>query len=402
MNEVVENEVKQELVQSDAEALAGLTAELKSEPEIKEPVKEKTEEAPALAEEKKEEAPKKPEDEIAPRPHARQETHRDFDALKTIIKTEREEREKAQKEAQEAKASLTKLETEYKGKVITKEWEEEFNQLRELRREVQLENDPEFRKEWDGKLEDVDTRAIGLLRTCNLTSDIEKNIIESGGIVAMSISPKLMTLPQFSTMTQSDFVEEKILPNLGSNIQRRRLEGIIGEGISLREQMSREIEQVKTQGSEKQKLRQKDIQDKFNSSVLATREQLGEMAKKIDYPKDATTEQKKKVDKHNALVDKAEKFFNEYMSEGSTNPAKLADAFTRAAASFALTDKLLDEQANVAEKDQRIKELEEKLEKIKASGATGKESTAPPPSSKPDPNRLMTDAEALAEAFGKK
>lgn len=398
MSEIVDKEIVKELVQSDVQALAALDAPEQQETPPAEEKKDadKVDTTPEPEEKKVEPELKAPEEDIKPRPHARQETHRDFDALKDIIKDERKQREEAQRKSKESEEKLASLEKEYKSKVITPEMEKDYEDLREMRRTFQIENDPEFRAKYESKSKEIDQRALGVLRGENISPAVEKFITDSGGVLAMYNSSAQMPRP-YQDQTFREFIENTLMGKL-YGISRSRFEQAIASGMDLKDEMSREIAEAKTKGSERQKQKQQELEEQFKTSAETTRKSFGKMAEKMDYPANATKEERVKVDQHNERVAKAEKAFSEYMKSGN-DPSKLAEVMAKAAHSQILMEEMQSRDADLEERDKRIKELEKKIEDIKKSGATGTRSSSAPTANQPPAGKFMNDAQALEQAF---
>lgn len=346
----------------------------------------------AKVEEKKEENLDSDLDEIQPKKHAHPNTHKGYEALKGIIKETRTELRAEKAARQEFEQKFTALETEYKGKVITPELEKELTELRAIRREDRPEDDPQFQKEFVAPIAEISTRALRILEVENLSPEMKDFIVKSGGVIAMCNSSRQMPAP-YSGQTFREFICNTLAGKL-SPVGQTRFNQAIATGMDRLDDMNHEIELAKKGGSERQQKRQQDIQEQFNKAVLDTRASLGKMGEKMDYPPNASKDDKALIDKHNARVKKGEDLVTEYIKEGK-NPTKVAEALVRAAQSQILVEELQDKDADLAKKDQKIKELEEKLEKIKGSGSTGRVSSAPPPSSKPQTGKILTDAEAL-------
>lgn len=403
-----DSNLNQQLAASDAEALAALDA-----PEVVAPVEEPvTVEVPVDTtvpappeSEVKPDAPTAADDDdkaldeeldkLQPRKGAHPNTFKMAEVLRGVIKRERAERKLEAAARKDAESKLASVETEYKGKAITPEIESELKDLRELRREVQLESDPEFQQKFLNKKTEIDREALSVLRNEKLTPELEKFITDNGGVVAMYHSTKQMP-PPYQSDTHSSFISSTLMDKLSPVGGRIFLDSLVA-GAKLREAMSREIEDIKKNGSERQKQKQQEIQDAFNKSAQETRKSFGKMAEKWDVPVTASKEEKAKIDKHNARVEKAEALFQDYVSSGSKNPAKVAEALAKAAQSQYLMEEAEEKDLELAARDAKIKELEDRLTKIKASGSTGKSSSAPAPSSKPEPGKIMSDAEAFAE-----
>lgn len=335
-------------------------------------------------------------DEIQPKKNAHPNTHKGYEALKEVAKKEREKFRAAEKARKELEDKYSSLETEYKGKVITPELEIEIKELRELRRDFHIENDPEFREKYNTKLAELDNRSINILKSSGLTAGWEKFISDNGGVVVMYTSTKPMPEGVYSEQTQQQFIKDTLMPKLDP-VQKDRLMRSISSGLDLRDDMSREIEQAKTQGSEHQKKRQLEIETKFNESITQARTSFGPRAQKMDYPIDATKEDRARIDKHNGRVKKAEEAIAEYIREGK-NPSKLGRALAEAAHSQILLEELADKDVELEAQKKISSDLREKLDKIKGSGSTGRPSAAPAPGpAKPEPGKPMSDEQAFAE-----
>lgn len=333
------------------------------------------------------------------KPSSHPKTKEAFERTKSEIKEYRELAKEAQRQAKESEEKLSKLETEYKGKVITPEIEQELTELRERRREFHIEQDPEFRAKYSTKLQQIDERALGILVATQLPPAWAKFITDNGGVVAMSSSAKQMPAGKFENQTYQQFIEDTLMPRM-PEIQQTRLKNSIAAGMDLRDEMSREIEHAKSHGSELQQKRQKDIQDKFEAAVRTTRSKLGKMAEKWEYPADATKEQRESVDKHNARQEKAAKAFEDFLKNGK-NPEKVAEFMVLAAQSEYLMEANQDFEAEREALNKKVLDLEGRLKKVKGSASHGRENNAPPPSTAPKDIKKMSDEDAFNQEFGK-
>lgn len=406
-----DSKLNEKLAQSDEAALATMEpiAEVKPEEDklprrAEEIIKEK-EEVPEVKEPAKEEQKAGETDEefdarveaIQPKKGAHPDTAKGYAALRAVIKEERARAQKEEKSRKELEGKLASLETEYKEKMITPEMETEIAELKEMRRQYQIEKDPEFQAKYSSKLAEIDQRAISILSASGMQPDLQKFITDNGGVIAMYNSTKSMPEGNpYSGQTHQQFIENVILPKLPA-IQQTRLQQAIGAGMDLRDEMGREIEFVKTHGSELQQKRQKELEALFKQSAEATRKSFGKMAEKWDILESDSPEEKAKKEKHNKRVEKAEAAFTEYMKDGSKNPAKVAEALVRASQSQYLMEEAAEKDETIAARDKKIAELEERLEKVKGSASTGKPNNAPAPDSKPIPGKLLSDDEALSK-----
>lgn len=303
--------------------------------------------------------------------------------LKDKAKAEHIRAIEADKEKLEAQNKLKEKESQ----ALPEEVGKELNELRSFKRAFDLENDPEFNDKYVKAITAEEEGAIDLLKSWKLPDSAAKYISENGGIAKFRLSNDLMPEdPRFrnedgTRMSHSDWYDQFVEQRL-TRAQKEEL----GDRLSTIRQKARErdsaIKDAAANRSNLIKERQgqaekqaKEWNDRVVAHAPKALANFGEAAKLMDIPKDATDEQKKDIEAHNARFHKAQKIAEKYVSH--VTPENLTEAAIGAAYAEIAKETMAEQKSKLEQSDQRIKELEEELTKIKSAGKTSHRNSAP-------------------------
>ncbi len=301
-----------------------------------------------------------------------------------IIKEISKERDLTKKELEDQKAEIAKL----------KEVDlEDYNNLKAMRRNLAIEHDPEFRRQFDGPIKAQEKEAIALLKKVQLPDDVEKWIDESGGLAQFYYSEKPVIdvdtgQPMIGrdgrVVTEAQWFQRNVMNHQAVNeATRDEIKDHVLEARKLIRNRQRAIEQAKSNGEQWEKQRSEQMtkaQQNYYATVekaaAAESENLGIFATKFVPKPEATEEQKAMINAHNERVDQGVKMFNEFVRDNS--PEGKAKASVRAALSYYLLEQNTSMTKQLEERDKELKEAQEKLERFKGAGRVPRDSSSPP------------------------
>lgn len=374
-----------EVTETEIEPKPGETPEEK-------PVAEVPEEKPPVEtpkpEEKPVEAPKpessdnlpKPEekptikdnlDEVALPPYSKPKTTDSFNEVK---KRARETITARDAEIARLNQELAAREEKLKGALPT-EATKELEELRTFRRSVDIENDPEFRGRFDGKIETNNNAIMSKLSEAGMGQEQIDAIKKLGGPEQVDWEPLLPKLP----VALRRFIETKLVQN-----------------EDLRTEKKDTVTQARKDPSifEKQKVEQR-------SKVLVetANQHLSKLAWTVEkpIPANATPEEKAKLTAANAVAKQAQGLVQDALKD--YNPATFAELAVGTAfahkfksdleASTAEKSKLAE---NLAKVEKERDALKTELAKIKSASSTHRGSTITPPPAPANPFQRGADA----------
>lgn len=321
-----------------------------------------------------------------------------YKALKEVAKRERGETLKERQAREAAEKRIAELEEQLKSPKIPEDVENELKELRQLRKQINIENDPEFQQKYQAKLSEHEAKALDILVDAGMTPKTAEWVKSRGGVIAMSKSKAKMPDGQ---MTEMEWIEEVVLPKTPA-VHRERVMRRIADALELADEMGAEIEKAKAEAPQRQKAQMEQVQKMFEEGKEEALAALGDMAKLKDIPKDATPEDKEKLEKHNQRVQKAEARFAEMLTK-SQNPKEAAKVLVMASRSEYLDDFSKDQGAELEKTRKALAELQERYDRVKSSGNHSHSTAAAPPTSKPaaKPLTQVSDDEALEAEFAK-
>jgi hypothetical protein len=264
----------------------------------------------------------------------------------------------------------------------------ELEELRTFRRVFDTENDPEFKKQFDGKIESLDNDVLSILMKNGLPEDTAKQIKQVG---MDKISPK--------------WWEETILSKL-TFVDRERVQKRLAERADTIDQRHQEIQKFQQDRESFVQREQQERVERFNKTeeeIYGHVEQLTEnvpWARYQELPEGATPEQIKQIEAHNASVEELERqFVHALFPETSQARAEVAAA---AVASTKLAASVQDLSTRLTDANSRAEKFQKELEAIRAAGrppsARQTGTRAPASSERPDPLK-MSDEDAIEQGL---
>lgn len=377
---------------SEEEPAATSPAEDQNEPETP----PSSEETPPVEPTKDE---KEPEDEVLAkirsiklRPNPHHKTAKAFKTVKEIAEEERKARLTAEKEI---KIRESEIERQKQLKLLDEPTEKELNELRSFRRTFDIEHDPAFTQKYEEGQKTLETQALGVLGKYAPQSTVDF-IKGEGGVLRFRSSQKQIlnaqgepiaaaTREDGTAMTCQEFWEQKILGNLPPD-DKDALSDIAIESRRLNREKEQELantrknaEKIFKDREEQNQARAKDWGERLKAGAEKTLQELGEVAVLKEVPNNATLEQKKAIEKHNATYERAKGIAQRLASDITPeNQARMAIITAHYETAFKDQMKTKDEEI-AALKAENAKQAEW-IDKAKNAGKTsGKGPTGVPP-----------------------
>jgi hypothetical protein len=315
-----------------------------------------------------------------------------FATLKGLVKAERASRREIEKKAKEFETRIQELENR---EILTPEIKTELEELSTYRRAEDPSKDPEIQQKFISQLEAKNTQAINILKTNELRDPVIELIQKAGGIGVISNSNEIVPALLGGELTWSEWLSDKILPKLPL-ADRKRMERLVADTADLSDQMDAAVQDAKTHATERAQERAKQMGESYAQGAQEAIKSLGIFGQKWEYPDNATDYQKSTVDKHNDRFDKVSALYQEFEG-GMKDPKNIGRLVVTAAQSAYLMEanKDLVDQVEKLQKD--YKELQDRHEKVKGSGAATRQSNAPPPGTEVQSDKNLTARQAVEE-----
>lgn len=237
---------------------------------------------------------------------------------------------------------------------IPKEVLDELAELRTMRRIFDTENDPEFKKEFDGKLNSIDDDVLSILRKNGLPEETEKNLRQLG---LDKVAPK--------------WWEESVLSKV-SFVDQERIRKRLAERADISENRAKLIEQFQSsresfiQHAETQKqAQQEQMEEQIFEHVNALTENVP-WARYQEIAPNASEADKKSIEAHNAAVQELETRFRQALYPET--PQSRAEVAAAAVASVKLSESVSDLSARLRDSNARAEKAEKALEAVRAAG----------------------------------
>jgi hypothetical protein len=268
----------------------------------------------------------------------------------------------------ELETRLRELESHQTG--IPENIEKELNELRAFRQVFDTENDPEFQREFNEKIGNLDEDILAILRKNGLPEDTEKQLREVG-------------LDQVAPTWWEKSVLEKL-----SFVDRERVQKRLAERADIHEQKHRELEKFASrreeylQNSETQ--RAQEFQN-FQSEIYQHVDKLTSnvpWARYREPSKNASEAEIKEVAQHNKIVEELEKNFQEALFPSSAQAR--AEVAAAAVASTRLASSVQDLATRLQDANGRAEKLQKELDAIRSAGKA--------PSSRPAARKAASES----------
>jgi len=258
----------------------------------------------------------------------------------------------------------------------------ELVELRTMRKIFDTENDPEFKKQFDERLKNLDDDVLSILRKNGLPEETEKNLRQLG---LDKVSPKWW---EDSVLNKLSFVDqERIRKRLAerADVSENRSRAI-AEFQSNREAYVQQMQQQQHQQHEQAEQQIFQHVDLLTEKVPWARYQ--------DIPPNARPEDVKKIEEHNKTVEELESRFREALYPQT--PQSRAEVAAAAVASVKLAESVTDLSSRLQAANDRAEKAERALEAVKNAGKapSARQGGRKPATEAPDPNK-MSDEDAI-------
>lgn len=304
-------------------------------------------------------------DAMQPKPGVPTSVIKDFGAMRSVVKehaaiarTALAERETLAKELETLKASSGKLPDEI---------DKELNGLRQFHMLFNAQNDPQFQREFDGKIQAAEENVFSLLAKHGL----DQKVIDQIKNVAGKNAGDIEKWPHWSALLKR-FTNPLDQQTVINALQGRR-DAITAKHGKLDQLIKDRSGYMKTM-ADSDAAEKKKWSDELGKEAMRIGTDF-EPAIEKDIPDGASEEVKKAIELHNAGVKTvAESFKQNVLAAYNRDPkatAKLAFDGVRA---DHLQSRVKEMEATIESKETRIAELEAQIAKIKHSGRMGHES----------------------------
>jgi len=255
------------------------------------------------------------------------------------------------KQAEEAEALRQKLqEVEQNVKVP-----EDYEELRKFRAIFDIQNDPEFKSKFDQPIESAKENIYKILKANGASEEVIKSIEDAGG-------PEKIDQKWW----KSNAIDK--LPLTDAERLKRNLVDV----VDLREKQQLEIENASQNAEQFFVEKQKANEEWYHTQVNEIDTYMDEITKELpwarwkDAPENATKEQLKVVEQHNAAVSSLADKFNAAL--WPTTAQERANVAASAVYAHVLTEQLRVDQAARVKMSDQIKKLTEENNRLKSAG----------------------------------
>jgi hypothetical protein len=258
----------------------------------------------------------------------------------------------------------------------------EITELRLMRRLWDTENDPEFKKQFDEHIGNIDNEVLAILRKNGLPEDTEKQMRQLG---IDKVSPK--------------WWENAVLDKL-SFVDQERVRKRLAERADIAENRSRAIEKFQAdRESYSQYLQQQQEQQQHQAEeqIFTHVDQMTEKvpwARYQEVPPGAKPDEAKRIEQHNQTVQELETRFREALYPQT--PQARAEVAAAAVASVKLAESVTDLGSRLQAANERAEKAEKALEAVKNAGKapSARQGGRKPATESADPNKL-SDEDAI-------
>jgi hypothetical protein len=265
---------------------------------------------------------------------------------------------------------------------IPEEMLNELAELRTMRKIFDTENDPEFKKQFDERLQNLDEDVLAILRKNGLPEETEKNLRQLG---LDKVSPK--------------WWEDSVLDKL-SFVDQERIRKRLAERADVSENRSRAIAEFQSNRESYIQQMQQQQQQQAEQAEQQIFEHVDFLTEKVPWaryqevPPNAKPEDIKKIEQHNQTVEELETRFREALYPST--PQSRAEVAAAAVASVKLAESVTDLGSRLQAANERAEKAEKALEAVKNAGKapSARQGGRKPATEAPDPNK-MSDEDAI-------
>lgn len=269
---------------------------------------------------------------------------------------------------------------------IPEQFAKELTELRMFKKIFDTENDPEFKQQFDGKVSALDQDVLAILTKNGLSQETAAQLQKVG-------------LDKISPQWWEDTIFKKI-----SFVDRERIQKRLAERADVIEQKSREIEKFNqdretyySRQQEQVARQQEELEGQIYQHVDLLTSKIP-WARYQEAPPNATPEQIKQIDAHNAAVQELDKQFQEALYP--TTPQSRAEVAAAAVASTRLAQSVQDLSKRLTDANSRTEKLQKELEAIRSAGKSpsARSSSRKSSSDVPDGGKL-SDEDAIEQGL---
>lgn len=352
----------------EAEGIIPEQTDEPTEPESTEVVEEATEEVPEVANELVEESTEssetftpEPEPELDPEIAAIERPRNLSEKNQSNWRKLQETASNYKKQADEAAQLRQKLE-EAQQQVKTPD---DYEELRRFRAIFDIQNDPEFRSKFEKPISDAKENIYRILKANGASEEVIKSIEEAGGPDKID-----------SKWWKANAIDRLPLT------EAERLKRNLVDVVELKEKQQFEIENATKNADQYYQQKAQQNEEWYHNTTNEIDTYMDQVTKDLPWarfkepPSNATPDQIREVEQHNAAVGSlAEKFNSALWPTSAQDRANVAAA---AVFSHVLTEQLRVEQASKVKMSEQLKKLTEENNRLKSAGKLPRQNVSAP------------------------
>src|SRR6266576_4997226 len=201
--------------------------------------------------------------------------------LKELARAEAKRAEELQVKVKEYETRFTEIEKQAKEGKLPDQVEKELTELRQMRRELDLRNDPDFHKSYVEPVQKAEVEIMGLLKQAGLKDDSIKWINENGGVIALSQSSDKANVKDNPDMTIAEWLEDKIIGKTPAVFRNRIVQKLSAAADTIEKGRS-ELADFQQNSQARFDAKMKKLTEDFNAGADTARAALGDLAKVKD------------------------------------------------------------------------------------------------------------------------
>lgn len=299
-----------------------------------------------------------------------------IDQLKKIATTQEQKVVEYQTKLQDLEKKVQTYETQSKDGKLPEPVEKELKDLREFRREIDMRQDSEFQQNYVKPVQTAEQEMMGMLQQVGVTEETLKYIQENGGVIAVSQSQEKANDKQ----TMAEWLEESILGRINT-VTRNRLMSKLAGATDILEKGQKELTDWRENGQKRYEMRMRKLTEDFNSGRDEAIRSLGDLVKPKTIDASMSAEDRVAAEQHNSLLRQAEQKYTDYLKI-SQQPKTAGEILVKATQADMILSLYSQEKA-------KTKDLQERLDRVKASGAHSQAGDHTPPAGQQPP--VMSD-----------
>jgi len=242
---------------------------------------------------------------------------------------------------------------------------EDYDELRRFRAIFDIQNDPEFRSKFEKPISDAKENIYRILKANGASDEVIKSIEENGGPDKID-----------SKWWKTNAIDK--LPLTESERLKRNLVDV----VELKEKQQFEIENASKNADQYYQQKAQQNEEWYHSTTNEIDTYMDQVTKELPWarfkeaPSNATPDQIREVEQHNAAVGSlAEKFNSALWPTSAQDRANVAAA---AVFSHVLTEQLRVEQSSKVKMSEQLKKLTEENNRLKSAGKLPRQNVSSP------------------------